>query len=342
MTATFTRRTAMAGVFAGAGLAAGGGLLGGARAQDITYHRIGTGGTAGTYFPIGGLIANAISNPPGSRPCADGGSCGVAGLVATAAATAGSVANAQGIANGTLQSAFVQSDVAYWAYTGTAIYDQRPKLDGLRAISALYPESFHLVVRKGSGIKSVADLKGMRVSLDEPGSGTLVDARLILAAFGIAEKDIKAEYLKVQLASDKLKEGTLDAFFNVSGWPQASIAELAVSSGIDLVPIDGPQVEALLRQYAFFSRDEVPDFAYRNVNGVRTVSVHALWLTSVRQPEALINSITAALWSSHTRKLLDSGHAKGKVIRLETALDGVGIPLHPGAEKFYKEKGISR
>jgi TRAP transporter TAXI family solute receptor len=343
MRAMLTRRTALAGAIAGGtGLAVSAGLPLASWAQDITFHRIGTGGTAGTYFPIGGLIANAISNPPGSRPCADGGSCGVSGLVATAVATAGSVANVQGIANGTLQSGFVQSDVAYWAFTGTAIYDQRPKVEGLRAISNLYPESLHLVVRKASGIRSVADLKGKRVSLDEPGSGTLVDARLILAAFGVAEKDIKAEYLKVQQASDKLKDGTLDAFFNVSGWPQAAIAELAVSAGIDLVPIEGPEVDALLRQFAFFSRDEVPDFAYRNVEGVRTVSVHAIWLTSVLQPDELINAITAALWSSHTRKLLDSGHAKGKIIRLETALEGIGIPLHPGAEKFYKEKGISR
>lgn len=335
-----SRRSLMAGLTAGtAGAAIAGGL---ATAQDITFFRIGTGSTAGTYFPIGGLVANAVSNPPGSRPCADGGSCGVPGLVATVAASAGSVANVQGIANNTFQSGFVQSDVAYWAYTGTGIFNGMPKLDGLRAIANLYPESFHLVARKEANIRSVADLRGKRVSLDEPGSGTLVDARLILAAFGVAEKDVKAEYLKVQQAADKLKDGTLDAFFNVSGWPQASIAELAITSGIDLVPIDGPQVDALLKQYAFFSRDEVPEFTYRNLPSVRTVSVHALWLTSARQPEPLIYAITAALWNANTRKLLDSGHAKGKVIKLETALDGIGIPLHPGAEKFYKEKGIRK
>ena len=311
-----------------------------ARAQEITFFRIGTGGTAGTYFPIGGLIANAISNPPGSRPCNDGGSCGVNGVVATSVATNGSVANAAGIANGTLQAGFVQSDIAYWAYTGTAIYDGRPKLDGLRAIANLYPESFHLVVRKGTNIKSMSDLKGKRVSFDEPGSGTLVDARLVLAAYGMNEKDVKAEYLKVQQAADKLKEGTLDAFFNVSGWPQASIAELAVSTGVDLVPIAGPQIDKLLKQYGFFGSEEIPDTAYRNVDSVKTVSVHALWLTSVKQPDGLVYAITAALWNANTRKLLDSGHSKGRAIQLDTALEGVGIPLHPGAEKFYKEKGL--
>ena len=211
-----------------------------ALAQDITFFRIGTGGTAGTYFPIGGLIANAISNPPGSRTCADGGSCGVPGVVATAVASNGSVANVNAIASGSAQSGFTQSDVAYWAYNASGIYEGRPKVDTLRAIANLYPESFHLVARKGSGIKSIKDLKGKRMSLDEPGSGTLVDARLILAAYGLTEKDVKAEYLKPQQAADKLKDGALDAFFSVSGWPQGAIAELAATTGIDLVPIDGP------------------------------------------------------------------------------------------------------
>jgi len=328
------RRTALLG-----GLAATAGGLP-AAAQEITFFRIGTGATAGTYFPIGGLIANAISNPPGSRSCADGGSCGVPGLVATAVASNGSVANVNAIASGSMQSAFTQSDVAYWAYNGTGIYDGRPKVDVLRAIANLYPESFHLVVRKGSGIKTMADLKGKRMSVDEPGSGTLVDARLILAAYGLTEKDIKAEYLKPQQAADKLRDGALDAFFSVGGWPLGAIAELAATTGIDLVPIDGPEAEKLIKQYSFFGVDEIPDGAYKNVAGVKTVSVNAIWATSSKQTDELIYAITAALWNPSTRKLLDSGHAKGKAIKLESAVQGLGIPLHPGAEKFYKEKDL--
>ncbi len=327
-----------AAVLGGLGAAALGGLP--ARAQDITFFRIGTGGTAGTYFPIGGLIANAISNPPGSRACADGGSCGVQGLVASAVASNGSVANVGAIASGSMQSAFIQSDVAFWAYNGTGIYEGRPKVDTLRAIANLYPESFQLVARKGAGIKTIMDLKGKRVSLDEPGSGTLVDARLIFAAYGLTEKDVKAEYLKPQQAADKLKEGTLDAFFNVSGWPQAAISELAATTGIDLVPIDGPEAAKLVKDYSFFGTDEIPDNAYKNAAGVKTVSVNAIWVTSSKLPDTLIYAITAALWNPSTRKLLDSGHAKGKAIKLDTALDGLGIPLHAGAEKFYKEKGL--
>lgn len=311
-----------------------------AAAQDITFFRIGTGGTAGTYFPIGGLIANAISNPPGSRSCADGGSCGVPGLVATAVASNGSVANVSAISSGGMQSGFTQSDVAYWAFNGSGIYEGRPKIDVLRAIANLYPESFHLVARKGAGIKTIKDLKGKRMSLDEPGSGTLVDARLILAAYGMTEKEIKAEYLKPQQAADKLKDGQLDAFFSVAGWPQGAIAELAATTGIDLVPIDGPEAEALVKQYSFFALDEIPDGAYKNVAGVKTVSVNAIWATSSKQSDQLIYNVTAALWNPNTRKLLDSGHSKGRAIKFETAIQGLGIPLHAGAEKFYQEKGL--
>jgi uncharacterized protein len=313
-----------------------------ARAQDITFFRILTGGTVGTYFPIGGLIATAISNPPGSRSCAEGGSCGVPGLVATSVASNGSVANAAAIGAGTAQSAFVQSDVAYWAYSGTGIYQGRPKLDTLRAIANLYPESIQLVARKGAGIKTVRDLRGKRVSLDESGSGTLVDARMILAAYGVAERDLKAVYLPAQQVGDSLKDGSIDAFFSVSGWPQSSVADLAVTVGIELVPIDGPEAAALMGEMKFLARDEIPNDAYKDTAGVKTISVQALWLTSSKQPDDLIYKITEALWSPSTRRLLDSGHAKGRMIRFETAMTGIGIPLHPGAERFYREKTVTK
>jgi TRAP transporter TAXI family solute receptor len=336
------RRALLGGLASSLGATLGGLALSNLRAvaQDITFFRIGTGGTAGTYFPIGGLIANAISNPPGSRTCAEGGSCGVPGLVATAVASNGSVNNVAGITSGGMQSGFAQSDVVYWAFNGTGIYEGRPKADTLRAIANLYPESFHLVTRKGAGVKTIRDLKGKRMSLDEPGSGTLVDARIILAAYGMTEKDITAEYLKPQQSADKFKDGALDAFFSVAGWPEGAIAELAATTGIDLVPIDGPEIENLIKQYSFFAAEEIPDGAYKNVAGVKTVSVNAIWATSTKQPDQMIYNITAALWNSNTRKLLDSGHAKGRAIKFESALQGLGIPLHPGAEKFYREKDL--
>jgi len=310
--------------------------------QDVTFFRILTGGTVGTYFPIGGLIANAISNPPGSRPCHEGGSCGVPGLVATSVSSNGSVANVAAIAAGSAQSGFVQSDIAHWAYNGTGIYSGRPRVEVLRAIANLYPESVQIVVRKGSGIKSVRDLRGKKISLDEPGSGTLVDARLILEAFGMTEKDLQPQYFPAQRVADSLKDGTIDGFFSVSGYPQSAVADLAATVGIELVPIEGPEVDTLIRQFTFFSAEDIPDNAYKGVAGVKTVGVHALWVTSSKQSDELIYKVTAALWNPATRKLLDSGHAKGREIRLETATQGLGIPLHAGAERFYREQGLIR
>ena len=314
-----------------------------ANAQNVSFFRIGTGGTAGTYYPIGGLLANAISNPPGSRACSEGGSCGVPGLVASAVASNGSVANINGITSGSLESGFTQSDVAYWAYTGTGTYEGKPKVAGLRLIANLYPESIHLVARKGAGILSVSDLKGKRVSLDEPGSGTLVDARLVLGAYGITEKDIKPEYLKPNQAGDKLRDGGLDAFFFVGGFPAGAISELAsAGGGIELVALAGPEIDKLRAQYTFFAPDTVPANTYQGVGETKTLAVGAQWVTSDKQPEQLVYEITKALWNNNTRALLDSGHAKGKAIQKATAIAGAGIPLHPGAEKFYKEAGMTK
>lgn len=315
-------------------------LLPASAQQDVLFFRIGTGGNVGTYFPIGGMIANAISNPPGARPCSEGGSCGVPNMIATAVSTDGSAANIAGIAGGRMQSGFAQADVAFWALTGTGIFDGRPKIETLRAIANLYPESVHVVARKGLGIAGIGDLRGKRVGLDEPGSGTLIDARLILAAYGLSEKDVEAQYLKPRPAGDRLKAGTLDAFLSVSGWPEPGIAELAAATEVSLVPIDGPQADALVKEHGFFARDEIPGGAYKGVGAVKTISVNALWATSTRQPDDLIYAVTAALWHPNLRKVLDSGHPKARSIRLESALDGVAIPLHAGAERFYREKGL--
>src|SRR5262249_57229806 len=130
-------------------------------------------------------------------------------------------------------------------------------------------------------------------------------------------------------------DGALDAFFSVGGWPLGAIAELAATTGIDLVPIDGPEAEKLIKQYSFFGVDEIPDGAYKNVAGVKTVSVNAIWATSSKQTDELIYAITPALWNPSTRKLLDSGHAKGKAIKLESAGHNPWLPPPPRAAKIH-------
>ncbi len=320
---------------------AGGLHVGSATAQDMNFLRIGTGGVGGTYYPIGGLIANAISNPPGSRPCDKGGSCGVPGLVAIAQSANGSVANVNAIQSGTLEVGMVQSDVAYWAYSGTGVWEGKEPVKKLRALAALYPESIHIVTTRDSGISNVKDFKGKRVSLDQPGSGTLVDARIVLEAYGIDEdKDITAEYLKGNPATEKLKDGQIDAFFSVAGWPKSAIVDAVTTADATLVPIDGAERDAILSKYRFFSKDVIPANAYSGVPETQTISVGAQLVISADVDEELVYQVTKALWNKQSRKLLDNGHAKGKSITQETALEGIGIPLHPGAERFYREAGL--
>ena len=291
------------------------------------FFRIGTGGTAGTYYPVGGMIANAVSQP--------------GKIVATAQATNGSVANVNGVAGGALESGFSQSDVATWAYTGTGVYEGKPKVTDLRMIANLYPESIHLVVKKGSGIKSVADLKGKRVALDEPGSGTLVNARIVLAAYGVKESDIKPEYIKPNQAGDKLKDGALDAFFFVGGAPAGAIAELASSgAGIELVPLAGPQADALRKTNPYLAVDTIAAGTYKDVPAVQTMAMGAQWVTSAKADTETVYQITKALYGKAAQDTLAAGHAKGKFITKENAVKGVGIPFHPGAERFYKEAGL--
>ncbi len=295
--------------------------------QAQQFFRIGTGGTAGTYYPVGGMIANAVSQP--------------GKIVATAQATNGSVANVNGVAGGALESGFSQSDVATWAYTGTGVYEGKPKVTELRMIANLYPESIHLVVKKGSGIKSVSDLKGKRVALDEPGSGTLVNARIVLAAYGVKESDIKPEYIKPNQAGDKLKDGALDAFFFVGGAPAGAIAELASSgTGIELVPLSGPQADALRKTNPYLAVDTIAAGTYKDVPAVQTMAMGAQWVTSAKADTETVYQITKALYGKAAQDTLAAGHAKGKFITKENAVKGVGIPFHPGAEKFYKEAGL--
>ncbi|MEM7546523.1 MAG: TAXI family TRAP transporter solute-binding subunit [Pseudomonadota bacterium] len=309
-------------------------------AEELKFFTIGTGGTAYTYYPVGGVIANAISKPPGSRECGEGGSCGVPGLIASAVSSRGSVDNVNAIISGLRNSGFAQSDVAYWAYTGTGTMEGQPPAEDLRTIAALFEEHIHLVALSDSGINSVADLKGKRVSLDEPGSGTYVDAQLILEANGLSTDDVTAEALKGNAASEALRNGKIDAFFVVAGYPTGSLVELASAADIKLVPIDGEGAKALTEKYGFFAISDIPADTYEGIAATPTVAVGAQWFTSAKEDEETIYQITKALWNDESRVLLDVGHAKGKTITPATALNGIGVPLHAGAERFYKEAGL--
>lgn len=306
--------------------------------DDTRLFRIGTGGAQGTYFPIGTLIARAISDRVTS--CTEGTDCGVPNLLAVAQQSNGSVSNVEAISAGVLEAGLVQADVAHWAYTGTGVFAKKQKRADIRAIASLYRESVHVVARRESGVNVMNDLAGRRVSLDEPGSGTLVDARIVLDAYELEERDLKPIYIKPQFAAEKLTEGTLDAFFIVAGFPTKSVMELTSRNAATLIPVDRDVATRIQSMYPFLTPSVIPADTYPGVPATGTLSVYAQLLVSASLSDELAYKITRELWSERTMRLLEKGHPKGSEIRLESALQGIPIPLHPGAEKFYRERGL--
>ena len=308
-------------------------------AQEMKFFRIGTGGAGGTYFPIGGLIANAISAPPGSTPCDKGGACGVPGLVAIAQTSNASVANVTGIQGGQMESGLAAADIVYQAYNGLAKFEK--KFDKLRVIANLFPEHMHLVIPKGATLGAVKDLKGKRVGIFTAGSGTQVVVLELLKIYGIEKKDIQAAELNPQQSADRMADGQLDAFFIVGGSPLAAISQLAATKGMQLYELKDDERAAFLKAVPYYYDDVIKAGIYEGqTKDIKTVAVGAQWVVSADVPEATVYEVTKALWNDNSRKLFDAGHAKAKDIQLSSALKAVNTPLHPGAEKFYKEKGV--
>lgn len=314
-------------------------MSGAAFAQDMKFFRITSGGAGGTYFPIAGMLANIISSPPGSTPCDKGGSCGVPGLVAIAQSSNASVANVTAIQSGQAESGLASADIVFQAFNGQARFDK--KFDKLRVIANLFPEHMHLVLPKGAKLGAIKDLKGKRVGIFQAGSGTQVVVLELLKIYGITKSDIQAAELNPQQSADRLADGQLDAFFIVGGWPLGAIAQLAATKGIELYSMSDEERAAFIKAVPYYYEAEIPAKAYEGVAyPVKSVAVGAQWVVSADSPEKLVYDITAAMWTDTARKLLDSGHSKAKEIQLASALKAVSTPLHPGAEKFYKEKGV--
>jgi len=312
-------------------------MMGSVQAQDMTFFRIGTGGAGGTYYPIGGLIANAISNPPGSRACDKGGSCGVPGLVAIAVSTNASVANMNAIHAGQLDAGLAGAQSVTQGYNGEGKFVGNKK-DNVRVIANLYPEDMHLVTPKGMHLSSLKDLNGKRVGVAAAGSGTQVSVRMILKHYGIEADEHE---LGLGQSAQRLADGQLDAFFYAGGTPFAALIQLGSTKGFELYKFSEEERKTINGIIPYYVASDIPAGTYETIDyDVPTVAVNGQLVTSVSQPEELIYNITKALWNKNTRKLLDKGHAKGKAIKLETALKGVLIPLHPGAEGYYKEIGM--
>ncbi len=305
------------------------------RAREPRVFRIATGGISGTYYPVGNLVASVVN----ARPCGEGEGCGVPGLIAVVLSSRGSVANIEAIEAGQVESGFAQADIAHYAYRGEGPFAGRP-MRRIRALARLYNESLHLVVMPDSGIVTLAQLPGKRLSLDEPGSGTLFDVRLLFEALGLTERDIRPVYVKPAVALSLMARNELDGFFLIAGYPAPSVVEATGRLAAGLVAVIGAAVERLLQRHPFFVRDVIPAGVYPAQPAVPTIGVGALWLVSADLEEELVHELARALFDPAARPLLDRGHPKGREIRLENALDSLSVPLHPGAERYYREHGL--
>lgn len=318
-------------------------VAGTALAQDPTFFRIGTGSAGGTYFPIGGTIANGISAPPGARPCDQGGQCGVPGLIAIAQSTTASVFNNTAVENGELEAGLAAADVTRSMYLGEGKFDGKPH-PKLRIVANLFPEDLHLVLPKGQSIASLSDLAEKRVGIAQAGSGTQVAVEMILSEWGVTRDNMDEAELNNSQSAERLADGQLDAYFYAAGWPVSAMVQLSTTKGMELHSFSEEDLAKINEVIPAYIPSSIPPGVYEGVDyEVKTPAVSALLVVSSDLSDELVYGITQALWNDNTRKLLDNGHAKGKQITPDTALDGIltlGVPLHAGAEKFYKEAGL--
>jgi TRAP transporter TAXI family solute receptor len=303
---------------------------------DGSFLRIGTGTSSGTYFLMGGLLANAISNPEGSRPCDKGGSCGVPGLVAVAQSTEGSMENINLLIKGQLESAIVQADLAYYAFYGLGPFQKQGPAPHLRVISRLYDDVIHGVVKDTSALNTLKDIKGRTIGMGESFSGTAASVPILLSYYGVSLKSFRPVFLKLEKATDDLEKGTLDGFLLVGGTPLATITDLGERVPLRLLPIPfQPKMDP-----TFYRPTTIPENTYPKTKAVPSLAIPALWLVTDAQKVPRVYAMTSSLWHPMTQAFLANGHHQGKSMILRRALEGVSIPLHAGAEQYYRQKGV--
>jgi hypothetical protein len=291
----------------------------GAQQKFIT---IGTGGTAGTYYPLGGAMADIWNK-------------NIARMNATAQSTGASAANINLLSDGKIDVAIIQNDVGYYALHGIELFKDKVNPD-LRGMACLYNETVQLIALESSGIKSVYDLKGKKVSVGAAGSGVEANARQILEAAGLSYADIRVQYLSFAESANNLKDGNIDAAFTTAGFPVAAISDLAVSKKSVLVPVDKEVLAKLMAKWSFYAPTVVPANTYNGITtDTPTVAVKAMLAVSAKLDANLVYEMLKTMFANGPR--LVAAHAQGANIKLATALEGMSLPLHPGADKFFKE-----
>jgi uncharacterized protein len=280
-----------------------------------------TGGTGGTYYPLGGSFAEIIKDETG--------------IDANAETSGASAENMTTLKNGDAEIAFSQTDIASYAAEGKLMFANN-KVDNVKAIATLYPETIQIVTTKESGITSVEDLKGKKVSVGAPGSGTVANAEQILEVHGMTFDDINKQDLSFDESTQGIQDGTIDAAFVTAGTPTGAVESLGATEDIVIVPIEQDKIDNLIQKYPFYVKEEVPSGTYGLESAVTTVAVQAMLVANSDLADNVVYDITKAIFENLDKVT----HAKGKLIKVENALNGVGIDVHPGAQKYFDEKGV--
>ncbi len=303
--------------------------FGAAQALAEQFVSIGTGGVTGVYYPTGGAVCRLVNKDRKSH-----------GIRCSAESTGGSVYNINTVRAGELEFGVAQSDWQYHAYRGTSKFADKGRFEGLRAVFSVHPEPFTLIARKGSGVTSFADLKGKKVNVGNPGSGQRATMEVVMDAFGMAMGDFSlAAELKGSEMAQALCNGKIDAMIYTVGHPAAAVTEAATSCDVELVSVSGAPIDRLVADNSFYRVATVPGGMYAgSPNDTSTFGLGATVITSADVPEKVVYTVVKAVFDNFAdfKKL----HPAFRNLKEEEMIsDGLSAPLHPGAAKYYKERG---
>ncbi|MGI6424191.1 MAG: TAXI family TRAP transporter solute-binding subunit [Tepidanaerobacteraceae bacterium] len=292
-----------------------------AKQQEQVFLNVATGGTAGTYFPLGGALTEIWNK-------------NIPGVNSTAQSTGASVANINLLKEKKAEIIFVQNDITYYAANGVELFED--KYEDLRGLAILYPETIQLVTLGNKGINSVEDLKGKRVAVGAAGSGAEANARQILNAAGITYDDISAQYLSFAEAANNLKDGNVDAAFLTAGFPTAAVTDIAAQHDLKLISLDDSLVEKLTADYPYYTMNVIPGGTYSGVDeDIQTVAVQAMLAVTSDLDEELAYNLVKYMYDNLDR--IKAAHSVGELIKPETGTEGMPVELHPGAQKYFDE-----
>jgi len=286
---------------------------------------IATAGVSGSYYPFGGAIARIWTSK-------------LKDIVSVAAqATGGAIENTKLMEGEEVELALTQNDLADYSWNKQHMFNKEYRKQ--RAIATLFPEVIHIFTLRESNVNSISELKGKKISMSQQGSGGLINSEQILGHFGISVKDVNPFYLSNVDAVDRMKDGLLDAIFVTTGAPNATYQDLCFSKDVKILSIPDPDIEKIIEKYPFYSKYVLKKDDYdKQTSDIATVTVQAVLIASVDLDTELVYQLTKTLWENQQE--LVTAMAKAKYMDPKAPFKSVTIPLHPGAEKYYREIGI--